>query len=85
MPKPNDFRSNYDGTVKIFYPSENIIKQAEKIIETIEFQILYARVDGIIINDSLTLMELELIEPYLFFDIYPKGAERFAEALEEIV
>ena len=42
---------------------------------------LYARVDGIARGGAFLLMELELIEPNLFFEYGPGSADRFASAL----
>jgi hypothetical protein len=42
---------------------------------------LYARVDAIERGGRLLLMELELVEPYLFFPEHPLAPERFAQAL----
>lgn len=39
--------------------------------------LLYARVDGVIRNGIFTLMELELVEPTLFFDQHPLAVEQF--------
>jgi glutathione synthase/RimK-type ligase-like ATP-grasp enzyme len=43
--------------------------------------LLYARVDGIYAGGRFLLMELELIEPELFFGADPDAPERFADAL----
>ena len=42
---------------------------------------LYARVDGLVRDDALVLMELELIEPALGFEVAPEGASRLARAI----
>ena len=42
---------------------------------------LYARVDGIVTNDRFVLMELELIEPSLFFRHSGPSADAFAKEL----
>lgn len=44
-------------------------------------QLLYARIDGLDVDGMLLLMEVELIEPGLFFDVVPGSAERFADAI----
>ncbi|MEO7052832.1 MAG: hypothetical protein ABI128_14315 [Rhodanobacter sp.] len=41
----------------------------------------YARVDGVVCAGRFALMELELIEPFLFLAGYPAGAERLASAV----
>lgn len=41
----------------------------------------YARVDGVVVDGRFLLMELEMIEPHLFFAHRPEAAARFAEQL----
>lgn len=41
----------------------------------------YARVDGVVVDGRFLLMELEMIEPHLFFAHRPAAAKRFAEQL----
>jgi glutathione synthase/RimK-type ligase-like ATP-grasp enzyme len=85
-PKENDFRSNYFGnSVKLAEPSEEIILQAKKVYDTIKSPLLFARIDGINVNGKLKLMEFELIEPYLFFGLFPQAAEKFANALGRLM
>jgi glutathione synthase/RimK-type ligase-like ATP-grasp enzyme len=85
MPKENDFRSNYFGSaVKLTQPSKEILEQAKKVYSTIDVPLLYARVDGVNVNNNLLLMEFELIEPYLFFEHFPEAGEKFAEALGKL-
>ena len=84
FPKPGHHVGIYDETVRLIEPDVSIIKEAKRIVEMVESQILYARVDGFIVNGEFLLNELELIEPYLFFDLYPQGAEKFVEVLESL-
>jgi hypothetical protein len=57
------------------------VRQAAHVLAVVTEKPLYARVDGISRGGAFLLMELELIEPNLFFDIAPGSAERFAAAL----
>ncbi|TCC28431.1 ATP-grasp domain-containing protein [Kribbella sindirgiensis] len=41
----------------------------------------YARVDGVVVNDRFLLMEIELIEPYLFLPQSPPAAAKLAAAV----
>lgn len=41
----------------------------------------YARVDGVVVGGRFLLMELEMIEPHLFFAHWPAAARRLAENL----
>ena len=41
----------------------------------------YARIDGVRRNGSFLIMEVELIEPFLFLEGAPGASERFASAV----
>jgi glutathione synthase/RimK-type ligase-like ATP-grasp enzyme len=84
-PAKNDFRSNYEfqSTEELYYPDKTMIKQAEFILSCIESKPLYARVDGLIVDNTFVLNELELIEPDLFFNLYPKAANTMASIIKE--
>ena len=63
-------------------PSEEERRVAEAALKIIGGPALYARVD--LVRDNLgatRLLELELIEPALFFGLAPHAAERLAEAI----
>ena len=70
IPKKGDFRVQHYHGGSILYPkpkSEHI-QQAEKYVQGFAKGTLYARVDGILIDDVFFLMEIEMIEPYLFLN-----------------
>ncbi len=68
-PANGDFRVQfeYGGHDNYFDASEDDIAQARAVLQAIQFDVLYARIDMVNINGTFHLMELELIEPYLFF------------------
>jgi len=84
IPKKGDFRANVQvgATEKLINPSKALAQQAENVLDAVDANLLYARVDGINRNGTFLLMELELIEPHLFFDMNPKAAETFAKVLK---
>lgn len=85
-PGANDFRANNDQTKKErIDPNEKIIDEAKKIVNSIESSLLYARVDGVIVEDNFVLMELEVIEPSLYLHYYPEAAEHFASELKKLL
>lgn len=81
-PKPNEFRvqSEYGGTFEFYFPNQDIIDTASRILNYYNQDILYARVDGTIINGKFVLMEIELIEPDLFFNLNEGALELFVQA-----
>lgn len=78
-----DFRTGteHGGTVRLVRPDAALVAEAGAVAARTAAGLLYSRVDALIINGSLTLMELELIEPWLGFDLYPPAATALARAL----
>lgn len=59
---------------------------AQSVLATLPETPLYARVDIALDNsDQLCLMELELIEPSLFFTFTPSAAAAMADAIEQLL
>jgi glutathione synthase/RimK-type ligase-like ATP-grasp enzyme len=83
-PVSDDFRvqSQFGGQYQAYFPNDSMIATAENIIKTFGGELLYARVDGILKNNSFLLMELELIEPDLYFNYAPHAKKRYLAALE---
>jgi glutathione synthase/RimK-type ligase-like ATP-grasp enzyme len=82
-PQAGDFRVQMDfgGTREAVIPSLRVLEQAQAIIDLVHEPLLYARVDGIDTGEQFVLMELELIDPVLFFAYNHQAPRRFAEAL----
>lgn len=83
-PRAGDFRSQPDhgGTVSEAVPPPAVVAQAEAALHAAPARCRYARVDGFVRDGRLHLVELELIEPYLFMSAVDPGAPaRFAAAL----
>ena len=87
MPVKGDFRvqSQYGGNYIIVDPSKKLISAAQKIVDSFEEDLLYCRVDCIIIDDKLLLMEIECLEPDLYFELCQKAEKTFIDAIENIV
>lgn len=83
-PVENDFRVQiqYGGKYTLIQPNDDLLHQAELVLSKIPEQLLYARVDGIVIENKLHLMEIELIEPDLYFDLADGARERFVESFK---
>jgi hypothetical protein len=65
------------------HPDAELIAEAQ--VDTFPGKILYARVDGIVINNELHLMEVECIEPDLYFNLSEGSLERFVNAIVELI
>jgi glutathione synthase/RimK-type ligase-like ATP-grasp enzyme len=86
-PKAGDFRVQlgFGGTTHLQKPTDDAIKSAQVFTDRFAKDCLYARVDGVVINGRFTLMELELIEPMLYFPDAPYGLDKYHAALEELL
>mgnify|MGYP002619990873 FL=1 len=83
-PKPGDFRvqDDHGGTVHPHTASPEEIAFAESTLAVLDETPLYGRVD--LVRDPagrLAVMELELVEPELWFRMHPPAADRFAAGL----
>jgi glutathione synthase/RimK-type ligase-like ATP-grasp enzyme len=79
-PRPGDFRvqSRHGGTNEALVVPSDQLDQARAVLELLPSTPCYARVDAILHQGSLLVMELELIEPNLFLGLHPGAADRFA-------
>ncbi|HEY0733506.1 MAG TPA: hypothetical protein VGD69_01260 [Herpetosiphonaceae bacterium] len=86
-PRKDDFRvqADFGGTREIDAPPQHVIAQAQAIVDLIDEPLLFARVDGIEVDGRLVLMELELIDPLLFFSYDPAAAQRFAATIAQAI
>jgi len=83
-PASGDYRvqERHGGTTEaIAEPPAGLVEQAAAVLPHAPGDLLYARVDGVRDGDEFVLIELEVLEPYLFFGITPGSADRYAEAL----
>jgi hypothetical protein len=77
--------NRYLRTVHFGSTNYNTYWKSPKNCQYISDHLLYARVDGIIINSELHLMEIECIEPDLYFNLSENALERFVNAIVELI
>ncbi len=80
-PQEGDFRvqKQFGGKYEKYEPSESLIAIANNIVHVAAENALYARVDGLIVNDDFLLMEIEMVEPDLFFEFTENGSQNFVQ------
>ncbi|RAJ05142.1 glutathione synthetase-like protein [Chitinophaga skermanii] len=85
-PKPGDFRVQYQygGTVVNIAPSPALKATCDAYVSKFAKGCLYARVDGVEVDGQFQLMELEMIEPYLFLSMHEGGFETYYQALMQL-
>ncbi|HXS35507.1 MAG TPA: hypothetical protein VN721_02310 [Flavipsychrobacter sp.] len=82
-PKSGDFRTqeHLGGTIHPFTPSAELLLSIQKYIDNFAQNCLYIRVDGTIVNETFLLMELELVDPYLYLFISSGSYDLYYDAL----
>jgi len=86
-PAAGDYRvqSEYGGSEVAHIPSRQELALASSVVECIEGDLLYARVDMLRgLDAQLALIEIELIEPYLYPEQGPDMGASFAAALKRL-
>lgn len=82
-PKSRDFRvqEEHGGDISAVSSDEALIARGKRLLDHLPVAPLYARVDYVRdAEDEIALMELELIEPALYFRNAPHAANQFAHA-----
>lgn len=84
---PGEFRVHIEwgGTVETVTPPPALIAQAQRLMDALALRATYGRVDGADVDGNLVVMELEVVEPELFFDREPEAAARLADAVERVL
>lgn len=84
---PGEFRvqDDHGGTVHVHTPTEAETAVARQALAATPEPVAYARVDLVQTDDGPVVMELELIEPELFFRQEPNAAGRLALALNSLL
>jgi glutathione synthase/RimK-type ligase-like ATP-grasp enzyme len=85
--KPGDFRVQHylGGTIHSAQAPAHLLKEATAYAEAFAKSCLYVRVDGLEVDKHFMLMELELIEPFLFLFTHPQGYENYYTGLMQLL
>lgn len=85
VPASGDFRvqEEFGGRFVRVEPADDELAVADAVLDAVAHDLLYARVDLIRSDDDRPLLvELEAVEPSLYFTHAPDAAERLADAIE---
>lgn len=87
LPKSGDFRvqEEHGAKVQLGAAPPDVIKACERILRRLNKKLLYARVDGVCVRGEFLLMELELIEPSLFFLGDEAKLNDFAKCIQSVL
>lgn len=86
-PSADEWRvqSHFGGSIETQVAPAEVTRAAARVLDaitTLGFRpTTYARVDGVVVDGRFLLMELEVIEPRLYFTGDPREADRLADAI----
>jgi len=86
-PASGDFRvqAQFGGTHRAIEPPTAMLAAARRVLELLPTRALYARIDGVERDGQFELMEVEVIEPYLFLPGSPGAIDRYVAAVAAVV
>ena len=85
-PKEKDFRvqEEHGGIITAVTPSAELVASADHVLSAITSRPLYSRIDVVrTLDGHFAVMELELIEPALYFRMDPESPARFASVFDQ--
>ncbi|WP_325062373.1 hypothetical protein [Vitreimonas sp.] len=88
VPKGGDWRANIPGETRFVVeaPPAAAMEAAEAARARAPGDLLYVRIDLVLGDDGAwRVIEIEAIEPYLFLDFAPEGADVFAGAIARVL
>lgn len=87
QPGSGDFRvqEEHGGRLSCVEPCEELLTTARHCLAALPADVLYARIDLVRYKNEFAVMEVELIEPSLYFNMDPESPQRFVDAFIEMV
>ena len=81
-PAPLDFRvqEEHGGSIRAITPGPELRAVSDAVMAALAPRPLYARIDFVRLDTGFALMEVELIEPSLYFPYDDTSPDRFADA-----
>jgi glutathione synthase/RimK-type ligase-like ATP-grasp enzyme len=85
-PGAGDFRvqEEHGGQLKSIQPCEEMLTTARHCLAALPADVLYARVDLVRYKNEFAVIEIELIEPSLYFNMDAESPQRFVDAFIEM-
>ena len=87
QPAKNDFRvqEEHGGQLTSIQPCEEMLTTARHCLAALPEDVLYARIDLVRHQNEFSVMEIELIEPSLYFNMDAESPQRFVDAFIEML
>jgi glutathione synthase/RimK-type ligase-like ATP-grasp enzyme len=86
-PSAGDFRvqKQFGGQYLIYNPEPELIEKLNPVFKTFGDEFLFGRIDGLMLNNTFHIMEIEMLEPDLYFDLFHEKAALFCEKAAQMI
>ena len=80
-PVGGDFRvqKQFGGQYVPYSPSKQLLDELKPVFKVLGDRFLFGRIDGVILNGVFHIMEVEMLEPDLYFDLFPEKVSLFCK------
>ncbi len=87
VPKSGGFRSQeeFGSEIQKYLPSPEELSFSKNVLSKVKSKLLYARIDFLNIDGAPHLMELELVEPALYFRMSDGPLNNFIKGFAEFL
>lgn len=87
--KPNegDFRvqKQFGGKYLPYSPCPELLTELNPVFKVFGEEFLFGRIDGVMLGGKFHIMEIEMLEPDLYFDFFPEKVALFCEKAVEMI
>lgn len=86
-PIEGDFRvqKQFGGKYLPYSPGWELLKELNPVFKVFGEEFLFGRIDGVMLGGKFHIMEIEMLEPDLYFDFFPEKVALFCEKAVEMI
>ncbi|MCA0365598.1 MAG: hypothetical protein LCH67_16270 [Bacteroidetes bacterium] len=86
-PTDGDFRvqKQFGGIYLPYLPSQELLDELNPVFKIFGDEFLFGRIDGVKLGGKFHIMEIEMLEPDLYFDFFPEKVALFCEKAVEMI
>lgn len=86
-PTEGDFRvqKQFGGKYLPYTPDQKLLSELNPVFKVFGEQFLFGRIDGVMLGGKFHIMEIEMLEPDLYFDFFPEKVGLFCEKAVEMI
>lgn len=86
-PTAGDFRvqKQFGGQYLPYEPQPELLEKLRPVFKVFGNEFLFGRIDGVMLGNAFHIMEIEMLEPDLYFDLFPEKADLFCKRASDMI